>query len=449
MPIFIFIVGVRGAGKTTLIESIKENSQEIRILRPTTTRSRRNPQDAEYDFVDSMDDEENYLWVINVGREKYGVHKREVNGLNESDLCICPFDPGSYHVLKDFRGKNPGRVVTVGLDTIDNIDKQKERVSFNNHRVMGAGDFIAQLDIVKRCDVVLSGEVQSVFSGVVAIIDCLIGKGGVLIRRQIEPLLKCNSLLKGSTSSSSIASYDLRLGDDVWCQGKYISLSKNEPTLKIPPYSYAIVSAMEQANLPSFVSARFDLKNSLFFNGVILSNGPQVDPGYRGALFCMLYNGSDQPVGVTRGKHFSTIEFHTTCGLSDGYDGKYQNKTSLSDFIPESAAVSEGGRILERTQEKIGDVKKEWGRYKNGMAVLVPIFFTALFFFVQHVTDSVREASSIVEKRSENLDKRLERLIRLEVMLDEENVAREKSMPEEIGEDEMRSVDEISQMQDD
>lgn len=444
MPIFIFVVGARGAGKSTLINSIKASGQEVKILKPSTTRTRRNLQDKEYNFVDSMDDKENYLWVIDVGGKNYGVHKKEIDGLNKNDLCICPFDPASYHSIAAFRDRNPGSVVTVGLNTIQTLEAQKERVGFDEHRIMRLHDFSAAVEIVKRCDVVLSGEAQSILDGTLAIVDCLVSKGGVLIRRQIEPLLKCESLLRGATKNSSIASYDLRLGDDVWCQGKYITLSKEQPTLKIPPYSYAIVSAMEQASLPSFVSARFDLKNSLFFNGVILSNGPQVDPGYRGALFCMLYNGSDQPVGVTRGKHFSTIEFHMTCGLSDGYDGKYQNKISLSDFIPESAAVSEGGRILERTQEIIEEVNKEWSRYKNSIIFLVPIFFAALFFFVQHVMDGVREAGNIVEKRSKDLDERLERLVRLEVKLEEVEVSASEPVPEDAEEDVMRGMEELS-----
>lgn len=54
----------------------------------------------------------------------------------------------------------------------------------------------------------------------------------------------------------------------------------------------------------------------------------------------MLYNGSDMPVGLSRGNPFSTMEFITTTGNNTGYKDKYQEKTQLKDFMPPEAAVS-------------------------------------------------------------------------------------------------------------
>lgn len=121
------------------------------------------------------------------------------------------------------------------------------------------------IEVVRSCDVVLSGDEEFVASAMYAIAECIDSRGGVLQGSIIKRLLEANVLLKDSNRVSQPASYDLRLGDDVWCQGRFINLSDENPVLNIPAYSYAIVSAKEIANLPSFISARFDLKNSLFF----------------------------------------------------------------------------------------------------------------------------------------------------------------------------------------
>ncbi|MCD1629805.1 hypothetical protein [Marinobacter shengliensis] len=168
---------------------------------------------------------------------------------------------------------------------------------------------------------------------------------------------------------------------------------------------------------PSFVSARFDLKNSLFFRGVILSNGPQVDPGYHGALFCMLYNGSDSHVGITRGHQFSTIEFHRTCGLSRGYSDKYQKKYKLSDFIPSDVAVSNGGMILERSQEQMTTLRREWDSFRKSILWAIPILVAVGLFLVPFATSQYEESVQGVEDKRKELENKIESIESLETQL--------------------------------
>ena len=233
----------------------------------------------------------------------------------------------------------------------------------------------------------------------------------------LERFIKADILLENALEKYQPASYDLRLGDDVWCQGRFSTLDNTNPVLKIPAYSYAIVTAMEKANLPCFASARFDLKNSLFFRGVILSNGPQVDPGYRGALFCMLYNGSDKPVGIKHGDHFATIEFITTTGVSLGYRDIYQGKTRLSDFIPADAAVSEGGKILERTESKIKEIEAEWKGFRNNVLTFIAIALAAIV--APGITIAYKAYDSLLssDKKNAELSKELTDLKNLKMEL--------------------------------
>ena len=375
MRLICFLVGVRGAGKTTLTSRL-ESREDFVILKPSTTRRPRE-SDQEYHFVEKWD-ESQYFWSISVGEYNYGMSKTELQKDCGDRICVTVFDPGSIAVLEDFRSKFDGNVFTVGLDTIASLEEQSDRVKKNPARLLNRQQFEEQVVVVRECDAVFSGDELAVEAGVVALFSAEKLRGGLLPRSTIEPLLKSNVLLRNSSGDVQPASYDLHLGDDVWCQGNFATLTDANPTLRIPPYSYAIVSAKELANLPSFIAARFDLKNSLFFSGVILSNGPQVDPGYRGALFCMLYNGSDKTIGVNRGTHFSTIEFHTTSGFDLGYREKYQGKEKLVDFMPVDALVSQGGRILERTEEKIDKIESSWNNWRGGMITIFAFVLSPL-----------------------------------------------------------------------
>jgi len=162
--------------------------------------------------------------------------------------------------------------------------------------------------------------------------------GGVVSERLINLMITCGVLLeRASPESVSGASYDLSLGDEYFYAGKIHYLSEREPILTIEPYDYAIVTSHETAALPRDISGRFDLAINLFCQGVILSNGPQVDPGFKGPLFCLLFNTSSSPVLLKRRQHYATIEFHKLFEPTYAYQGKYLGKTLL-DYLPSNAA---------------------------------------------------------------------------------------------------------------
>jgi deoxycytidine triphosphate deaminase len=417
----IFLVGVRGAGKTTTLNSFSQNPN-ILILKPSTTRPKRSDTEDEYDFVSDWTSED-YAWEIKVGPHIYGMRKSELEKAHRFSFLMTVFDPGSIDILKNFRQKSEYQILTVGLDTIDSVSSQATRVGNDSTRIMAEKAFLAEREIVRNCDVAIRGDAEQVKTAIEATFGCLTSKGGIIQQAMINSFLEGDVLLQNATSDTSPASYDLRLGDDVWCQGKFSTLDTKNPVLKIPPYSYAIVSASELANLPCFIAARFDLKNSLFFQGVILSNGPQIDPGYRGALFCMLYNGSDQPVGIGRGTHFATIEFITTAGVGIGYRDKYQGKTALRDFMPDYAAVSEGGQILERTEKRIDKIAEEWKNFRSLFFALLSIAIAVIvspgllvFYNVWSKLDSSREEYiariqelSVIEARLREFDEQVKK----------------------------------------
>ncbi len=162
--------------------------------------------------------------------------------------------------------------------------------------------------------------------------------GGVLSARLIHLMIECGTLLENASSNNvSGASYDLSLGDEYFYGGRVRRLSDSDPILLIEPYDYAIVTSREVSNLALDVCGRFDLAVSLFSQGVILSNGPQIDPGFRGPLFCLLFNTSSSPVLLKREQHYATLEFHKLVEPTYPYGGQYQAK-DLLDYLPSNAA---------------------------------------------------------------------------------------------------------------
>lgn len=184
-------------------------------------------------------------------------------------------------------------------------------------------------------------------------------QGGALSQKMIASMIDCGVLLRNADPEMiNGASYDLRLGDEYYYDGKIQKLSDEKPFLTIEPYDYAIVSCKETAWIPRDVIAKFGLTVGLFCQGVILSNGPQIDPGFRGTLFCLLFNTSNRAVHLKRGKHYATIEFNKLIGYAKPYEGKYQGKERIIEYIPENAlhgAINELKKEVEhlKTESRI------------------------------------------------------------------------------------------------
>jgi deoxycytidine triphosphate deaminase/predicted kinase len=353
----LVLVGLQGSGKTTALESVTNAT----VLRPSTSRTARAGETNEYHFETSWD-ESLMAWTINRGSSQYGMRRAELDQVREAAITV--FDPGNIKKLEDVKASLNFEVITVGLDTIESLTEQSARVEADPSRVVpDQRTFDRERAVVLNCDVVLSGDASQIEEGLDAVIRTVCGRGGLLEEDSIRKLISAGTLLKNAAlNGTETASYDLSVADTYWCQGRYLDANDTNGAVLIPPYSFVLVQSVEEACLPRFVAGNFDLAVSLFLDGVILSNGPQVDPGYRGALFCMLYNTSDNFVPISPGKRFATIQFTTTASVAHGYIGQYQNKKTFRDFVTARAANSPGGKILERMNDldlRMKDLFKE------------------------------------------------------------------------------------------
>ncbi|GAB4154242.1 MAG: hypothetical protein Tsb009_30850 [Planctomycetaceae bacterium] len=366
MKRIVALIGVRGAGKSTLLASL-DGHPNIKVLTPTTNRPKRG-ESEEYEFVEEFPHGNSMAWKIEVGEYSYGVRNTQVKAIPDGSCGVTVFHPGNLDALEKFRREWSGEVVTIGLDTIETLDEQHKRVGSDKSRQMSSADFESQLEQVRNADIVLRGDATTVLNATKAACELLVSRGGLVGKNWLVPLIAAGALLDGANDGQiQPASYDLRLGDEVWCQGERHQLTEQDPFFKIPPYSYAIVKAEETAKIPCFIVGRFDLTVGLFFKGVLLSNGPQVDPGYHGALFCMLFNGRDIHTDLKMGVHFATLEFCTLGSRIEGYTGQYQDKESLNEFLAAETGAGPGGNIVGR----VDNLEKESRNRLIAVALIV------------------------------------------------------------------------------
>lgn len=92
---------------------------------------------------------------------------------------------------------------------------------------------------------------------------------------------------------------------------------KNKATyLTIPALGSALVQLDEIIDTYSIarsrnvlVTGRFDLKLGLVNKGLISQQGTQIEPCYRGRLYCFIHNLSNQDIELERGDSIASIEF--------------------------------------------------------------------------------------------------------------------------------------------
>ena len=200
-------------------------------------------------------------------------------------------------------------------------------------------------------------------------------RNGVLTQNIIKTFIRCNILLENATVDNvKSASYDLRLGSQYYHGGEIKELSESKPFLQIEPYDYAIVSCKEISSLPNDIVARFDLSVNLFRQGIILSNGPQMDPGFRGTLFCLLFNTSDRSVYLKRDEHYATIEFTKLIETTVPYRGKYQDEEKIEKYI--SSDVLRGG--IHELKKEISELKKDNKAAQNMLIGIITLMMAII-----------------------------------------------------------------------
>ena len=112
------------------------------------------------------------------------------------------------------------------------------------------------------------------------------------------------------------ASYKLRLGDEAHVGGCWVKVSRDQP-LVLEPHQVAVVKTHEVINIPRFLIARWNLRVQWVYEGLLWVGGPQVDPGWRGALYCPIYNLAERQVVIPHKERVFTMDFTRTTPVHD------------------------------------------------------------------------------------------------------------------------------------
>lgn len=364
VPETLIIAGPSGVGKSTVVEALCDGTDFTKVQSITTRDKRNDDKSGRYEYINEskyveLKDRGDLLVWAEYRGAKYGVKRDSIEEVKENCIPILIITPESaVECIIQNEDVEEYRFISVFLDVADDeLDRRlKERDNVDsisqdhynqreNDREFGSS-FIYTLKNDNVDDTVQAIKTIWKFRS----------RSGVLPREYIRRLSSCDELIKeASEEHISHASYDLRLGDEYYNDGEIKKLDDQSPFVTIEPYDYAIVMSKETVSFPRDVAGRFDLTVSLFCQGIILSNGPQVDPGFEGRLFCLLFNTSDARVPLKRGEKYATLEMRKLLAPTDPYEGKYQDKIHIADYLPEvkmRGAVNELKKEIDKIEEE-------------------------------------------------------------------------------------------------
>lgn len=178
------------------------------------------------------------------------------------------------------------------------------------------------------------------------------------------------------------STYNFRLGAEYIKEGSFDKLDPNKnPYLEIPKHDVVVVSTHENVNMPLDIVGRFGIRLRFTMMGLILNNAPQIDPGYKGKLFCILYNLSDAPVIIKYLEQFATIEFETTESDAPPYKGSFQNAQSVLDVVKHKLPKSGLKGLSDEFERLKKDVTQRLDRFYLTFFTIIAIVI-ALFGIV-------------------------------------------------------------------
>lgn len=374
----IILTGTSGAGKTTIAKGLLKNSDIYADAKALTTRDCRDDDDGHYYYTDELNFENlrKLFFTSTVYRNyKYAITKSEIEriiGLEK--LAILIISPESYEMIdaKDREGFL-GFFIDADDERLDERLSQRGITSVSNEILMQRKRDRCFADVPNY--IIQNNDVESSVSIIERLVE-LFEVGSLLAEKDIGLMIKNGMLVKGAIAKNvKGASYDLRLGDEYYYGGKIRKIEDENFRLIIEPYDYAIVSSKEEICLPKDVVAHFGLTVGLFCQGIILSNGQQVDPGFRGTLFCLLFNTSNRSVIIKRDEHYATIEFTKMDQFASKYKGKYQEKRNIIDVIPANAM-----------QGALNELKKEIEELKNESRSMQNIYISVITIIVATIS---------------------------------------------------------------
>lgn len=160
------------------------------------------------------------------------------------------------------------------------------------------------------------------------------------------------------------ASYDLRLGAEVYVVGKRSpeKLSEKNPYLSLQPGQFAILTCFEEISIPPDILAFIALKTSFKFQGLVNISGFHVDPTHQGTLLFAVQNVGPSDIRLKLMEPTFTIFFAQLApgaiGPTRDGDPSVNFKPKLSGIRLQDVQVLGGGSVtLAKLQKDLDRVK--------------------------------------------------------------------------------------------
>jgi deoxycytidine triphosphate deaminase len=228
--------------------------------------------------------------------------------------------------------------------------------------------------------------------------DINVQAGAVLraevIRRYVEDFNLIIDQDHFSESALKGASYTmLPAPNDAWEVVKDGSLNslktgtdEGEQYYIVPKNSLVFIRLRQTLRMPFYLIARFNLKISYVYQGLLLGTGPQIDPGYTGRIYIPLHNLTNEPVHVFVNDTFVSFDFVRTTALQleDGNPSTFQEfyhlyekkkrpidlkklleRDTLQDYLGASKPYSSLGVLVTTLERLSGEMEKSKADLKD------------------------------------------------------------------------------------
>ena len=185
------------------------------------------------------------------------------------------------------------------------------------------------------------------------------------------------------------ASYDLSVGGEyrITSEEKVRKIGKNG-VVEILPNELCYILTEETLNLPVDMCAFTFPRQTRVLEGVLMYPQPPIDPGYKGKLYVLLHNLSNQKIRIRSGEHLATMVFLKLVDKSAGYgcdkeEDKYSEAMSLEDL--RANIVYKGG--LKELRDEMDEVREEVSGFKESFVTkYVPTMLVIITIIIMILT---------------------------------------------------------------
>jgi len=178
------------------------------------------------------------------------------------------------------------------------------------------------------------------------------------------------------------ASYDLSTGDEYRLshEKRIVKLGKWKKEIKIPPYSICYVLIKEKLNMPEDVCAQIFPRHDLVKKGLLIYPQPSIDPGYKGKLYVLIHNLTNENRTINKDEHLVSLVFYKLSHKPEkSYAGKYQDKETVEELGLSSKDVDPYTSALKEVSEKIQKWREGlFSRWIPILLILMTIFLMVL-----------------------------------------------------------------------